>query len=221
MKITPENNLNNNKTILTNKINLIRFLFLIFILFIGIISCFISFHFISIQNNKSNSLSFISLINDNYNIIQQNLYLKLKLNLQNTLNFQLHCSIPSSHSDPPSPPSSSSTSPPPHRFSHSRDSNWPNCSISSKFYSDISKLLMDAGDIEQFLVLPIVKNEEKISFENYVRNEILADGNYPKDTGVSSFGSGKIFEYNSTFQRIPSINHSIYVPITVTSKLSL
>ena len=160
--------------------------------FVGLLSSYLSYHFILNHEIITSNLLFQLSMKDNIKHIKENLSIKLQINLQNTLKYSLSCS---------------------------QSKNWPNCLFPSQTYTELNQLLIKYIHIKELFFLPIIKQENKQLFEDYFHQELLIDKNYPNQTAISSFGYG-IFEYNKNLQRIRSTNHSIYIPILQVTNLT-
>jgi signal transduction histidine kinase len=69
-------------------------------------------------------------------------------------------------------------------------SNWPNCSVPSSSFSTLTTSLVDAGSSRSMGAAPLVRLDQKASFEKFAYDFFKTDGGYPNGTGYSSFGKG-------------------------------
>ena len=180
-----------------SKISILRVLLIVSITSAGLLSGGFSYYFIRKYQHKLYEQEFNNLIEDNYKLMKQSLFVKSEINRQIATIFGRACPT----------------------LNH-----WPSCVLSSKEFIDRTDSLVSVSQITQFAITPIVKPENKEEFENFAKNYYKNDGGYPSGAGISSFGT-EIYSYDSNFNRVPTSNHSkfghydIFLPVLQVSNI--
>jgi hypothetical protein len=176
-------------------IAVLRGLLFFFIILAGGITGGLSYFAIREHQYKIMRADFKNSVDDHYGSLTELLEVQMNLNLQFAAEIGLTC------------PSLS---------------DWPNCAISSKELVVRSHSLLEISEINQFVVSPIVRPEERINFEAFALNYYKTDGGYPNGTGASG-----IFDLGPDFSTVRSPNHTnpevsqhdILVPILMVSDI--
>lgn len=159
----------------------------------------LSYYFIRKYQNDKAKRRFITMIEDHSRSLQKLLHLQLHLNIQVATAFELAC------------PSSS---------------DWPNCAMPFQEFYSRTRSLLPVSAVTQFVFLPIVRPENRSSFEEFALNYYATDGNYPNGTGYSVAGAG-IYNFDEYGVPFKSPNHTdpntskhdFLIPIFLKTKL--
>jgi hypothetical protein len=199
---TVENkHLGNSRTKKSQKNLLILRCLLFFALMVaGGLSGGLSYYFIRKYQNDKAKRHFNTMIEDHSRSLQKLLHLQLYLNIQVATAFELAC------------PSSS---------------DWPNCAMPFQEFYSRTRSLLPVSAVTQFVFLPIVRPENRSSFEEFALNYYETDGKYPNGTGYSVAGAGIYnFDEDGTAFRTPNhtdpntSKHDFLTPIFLKTKLS-
>jgi hypothetical protein len=175
---TPELTLHSQKS--TQYISFLRILLLITIALAGIISGGLSYYLIRKYQVQYENTHFHTTIHDHFRSVESSFNLQLQANIQ--VATMLGWACPSA-------------------------ADWPNCAIPSREFVSLTTSLSSMSKIPLFVVSPIVRPDNRHSFEEFAMNYLKSDGGYPNQTGWSNFGFG-IFDSNENFTHTQSPNHT-------------
>jgi hypothetical protein len=158
------------------KISLLRVILLISITLTGILSGILCYYFIRRYQTLFVHEHFHAMVHDHFRAMKKSFSLLLQANAAVATALSTAC------------PSAS---------------KWPNCRIPSRDLMIRTAPLSAMSGVLLFSITPIVRPENRKSFETFAANWYTADGGYPVGTGNSG-----IFQYDQVGHRVSSPNHT-------------
>jgi hypothetical protein len=201
--MTPKNYFQTNASTKTKKsqrnISILRYLLIISLIFTGLICGGLSYSIFGKYEAQLARGQFHHSIETHFNSLRNFLDIQFHVNLQYAATIGVFC------------PS---------------QSHWPNCSLPYEVITQLTNSLHTLSKRSEFLVVPIVKSEERIAFETFALDYYQQDSHYPNGTGFSSdFNGSGIFMLGPNSIHLKSPNHTaspgtsrdIFLPILFVS----
>jgi hypothetical protein len=184
--------------ILERNVSILRGLLVLSILFAGGLIGGLSYSFIRNYETKYMESTFLHGSKEHFDSLANLIFLQANLNLQFATSLGLSCPF---------------------------ERDWPNCELSTDDINFLTHSLHEISEIDQFIVAPIVRPEDRHSFESFAKELYNRDRGYQNGTGISNFGFG-IFDLTMSGEHIRSPNHTetrydLLTPILLSSKTEM
>jgi hypothetical protein len=183
--------------LLKRNISILKGLLFLAIVLTGGLTGSLSYSFIRKYESKSFRSVFFHASKYHYDNLQNSFFVQANLNVQLATSIGLACPT---------------------------EENWPNCELSNEEMNLLTHSLREISPIDQFLITPIVRPEERKAFESFAMELYNTDPGYENRTGVSDFGFG-IFDLGLNGEHVQSPNHTdpsqsrhdLFAPILLSS----